>query len=61
MIICSCRNISTREFNNVEELFTRLLDDDAECGCCQEDLTIPDELGKELMLKDKFNYNIRGI
>jgi len=61
MIICSCRNISTKQFDNVEELFTRLLEDDAECGSCQENLTIPDSLGKELTLKDEFNFNIRGI
>lgn len=61
MIICSCRNISTNEFSDERELLLRLLDDDAECGCCQENLTNPDDLRKELTLRDKFNYNIRGI
>jgi len=40
MIICSCRNISTNDFNSLKELKERLFKNDAECGTCQEDIEL---------------------
>lgn len=37
MIVCSCREISDKQFTSAEELRERIMQDDAECCRCQED------------------------
>jgi hypothetical protein len=47
MIVCSCREISDRQFNSAEELRDRIMQDDAECCKCQEEFLDNNHLDKE--------------
>jgi hypothetical protein len=38
MIVCSCRVISTTDYENIGELKDRIMSDDADCGSCQADI-----------------------
>lgn len=38
MIICSCRAISDRDYDNQDQLLQRLHQEDLVCGCCLDDL-----------------------
>lgn len=58
MIVCSCRNISSKNYT-AEELYLRLMEKDAECCSCQKGLEPPKELRMKFTLKDKINYNIQ--
>jgi hypothetical protein len=46
MIMCSCRGISTNHFPNNRDLVKRIMQDDAECGCCQHDI---EDLATEML------------
>jgi hypothetical protein len=38
MIVCSCRVISTTDYENIGELIDRIMSEDAECGSCQAEV-----------------------
>lgn len=38
MIVCSCREISTNQYQDPEDLKERIMQDDALCGTCQHDI-----------------------
>jgi hypothetical protein len=38
VIVCSCRVISTTDYEDIGELIDRIMSDDADCGSCQVDV-----------------------
>ena len=49
MIICTCRNISDKDFDSEEELRERIMMDDFNCGQCQNKYYLENSLKKDLL------------
>jgi hypothetical protein len=58
MIWCSCRAISDRDYASSKELFERIMEDDAMCGSCQDEIIRVSDV-MEKPLKDEHKLNNR--
>lgn len=54
MIVCSCRCISTNDFETVEQLNERLMENDYVCGNCIEDLKSESSTSSLLLIEEVF-------